>query len=95
VRNGHSAPGRLLAAKIRVGGRPPASYGHCHLPLTADHYPSSKSKAVPPDKYAVLSDVLDWATDAGYPGYSNAAIDEAFNTWVINTAARDATIWPF
>jgi hypothetical protein len=70
-------------------------YGHCHLPLTADHYPSSKSKAVPPDKYAVLSDVLDWATDAGYPGYSNAAIDEAFNTWVINTAARDATIWLF
>ncbi len=50
---------------------------------------------MPPDKYAVLSDVLDWATDAGYPGYSNAAIDEAFNTWVINTAARDATIWPF
>jgi multiple sugar transport system substrate-binding protein len=43
------------------------------------------SKAVPPDKYAVLSDVLDWATNVGYPGYSNAAIDEAFNTWVINT----------
>jgi multiple sugar transport system substrate-binding protein len=42
-------------------------------------------KAVPPDKYAVLADVLDWATNVGYPGYSNAAIDETFNTWVINT----------
>jgi len=46
---------------------------------------SKDSKAVPADKYAVLSDVLDWATNVGYPGYSNAAIDETFNTWVINT----------
>jgi multiple sugar transport system substrate-binding protein len=46
---------------------------------------SRDSKAVPPDKYAVLSDVLDWATNVGYPGSSNAAIDETFNTWVINT----------
>lgn len=50
------------------------------------------TKAVPPDKYAVLSDVLDWATNVGYPGYSNAAIDETFNTWVINTMfAKAAT----
>jgi multiple sugar transport system substrate-binding protein len=36
--------------------------------------------------------VLDWATNVGYPGYSNAAIDEAFNTWVINTMfAKAAT----
>jgi len=40
-------------------------------------------KAHPPDKYKVLGDVLDWATNVGYPGYSNAAIDEIFNTWVI------------
>ena len=39
----------------------------------------------PPDKYAVLGDVLDWATNVGYPGYANAAIDEVFNTWVVNT----------
>ena len=32
-------------------------------------------KAEPHDKYAVLSDVLDWATDVGYPGYASAAID--------------------
>jgi multiple sugar transport system substrate-binding protein len=42
-------------------------------------------RAKPADKYKVLEDVLDWATNVGYPGYANAAIDETFNTWVINT----------
>jgi multiple sugar transport system substrate-binding protein len=50
-------------------------------------------KAVPPDKYKVLSNVLNWATNVGYPGYATAAIDEAFNTFVLPTmfakAARD------
>ena len=41
--------------------------------------------ADPSNKYAVLSDVLDWATNVGYPGYATAAIDEAFRTWVIPT----------
>ena len=41
-------------------------------------------KAHPADKYKVLEDVLEWATNVGYPGYSNAAIDEIFNTWVLN-----------
>ena len=41
-------------------------------------------KASPPDKYKVLEDVLDWATNVGFPGYANAAIDEIFNTWVLN-----------
>src|SRR5262245_57956424 len=41
-------------------------------------------KAHPPDKYRVLEDVLEWATNVGYPGYANAAIDEIFNTWVLN-----------
>ncbi|MDJ1157543.1 extracellular solute-binding protein [Chelatococcus sp. SYSU_G07232] len=50
------------------------------------------TKAVPPDKYAVLADVLDWATNVGYPGYSSAAIADSFNTWVLNTMfARAAT----
>jgi multiple sugar transport system substrate-binding protein len=40
-------------------------------------------RALPPDKYKVLSDVLEWATNVGYPGYANAAIDEVYNTWVI------------
>ena len=47
-------------------------------------------KANPPDKYAVLSDVLDWATNVGYPGYANAAIDEVFSTWVLNTMFAEA-----
>jgi multiple sugar transport system substrate-binding protein len=50
-------------------------------------------KAVPNNKYAVLGDVLNWATNVGYPGYASAAIDEVFNTFVIPTmfakAARD------
>ncbi len=42
-------------------------------------------KAQPPDKYKFLANVLDWATNVGYPGYANAAIDEIFSTWVIST----------
>jgi multiple sugar transport system substrate-binding protein len=41
-------------------------------------------KAHPPDKYKVLDDVLEWATNVGYPGYATAAIDEIFSTWVLN-----------
>jgi multiple sugar transport system substrate-binding protein len=41
--------------------------------------------ATPPDKYKVLTDVLDWATNVGYPGYASAGIDEAFKTWVLPT----------
>jgi multiple sugar transport system substrate-binding protein len=49
-------------------------------------------KANPPDKYAVLAGALDWATNVGYPGYSNAAVDEGYSTWVLNTMfARAAT----
>jgi len=42
-------------------------------------------RAHPADKYKVLGDVLDWATNVGYPGFASAAIDEAFTTWVIPT----------
>jgi multiple sugar transport system substrate-binding protein len=49
-------------------------------------------KAIPPDKYKVLGDVLTWATNVGYPGYATAAIDETFSTWVLNTMfAKAAT----
>jgi multiple sugar transport system substrate-binding protein len=48
---------------------------------------------VPRDKYKVLGNVLDWATNVGYPGYATAAIDEVFNTFVVPTmfamVARD------
>lgn len=39
----------------------------------------------PAGKYNVLADVTKWATNVGYPGYANAAVDEIFNTWVLNT----------
>jgi multiple sugar transport system substrate-binding protein len=53
---------------------------------------SNDPKAVPPNKYAVLEDVLDWATNVGYPGYSHAAIDESFGNWTLNTMfAKAAT----
>jgi len=42
-------------------------------------------KADPPGKYAVLSTVLDWTTNVGYPGYATAATDEVFSTFVIPT----------
>jgi multiple sugar transport system substrate-binding protein len=46
----------------------------------------------PADKYTVLGDALDWATNVGFPGYANAAIDEGYSTWILNTMfARAAT----
>jgi multiple sugar transport system substrate-binding protein len=41
--------------------------------------------ANPPDKYKVLDNVVDWTTNIGYPGYSTAAIDEAFKAWIMPT----------
>lgn len=57
---------------------------------------SNDPRANPPDKYKVLSDVLTWATNVGYPGYATAAIDEAFKAYTIPTmfatvARGDAT----
>jgi multiple sugar transport system substrate-binding protein len=49
------------------------------------------SKAKPADKYAVLGDSLDWATNVGYPGYANAAIDEIYSTWVLNVMFAKAS----
>jgi multiple sugar transport system substrate-binding protein len=42
------------------------------------------SKGKPADKYAVLADSLDWATNVGYPGYANAAIDDIYSNWIVN-----------
>ena len=42
-------------------------------------------KAAPRDKYKVLTDSLSWTTNVGYPGFATAAIDEAFNTFVLPT----------
>jgi len=47
-------------------------------------------KADPPDKYKVLGDVLDWTANVGYPGYTNAAINEILGRYVINVMFRKA-----
>jgi multiple sugar transport system substrate-binding protein len=57
------------------------------FPKTVSDLPrliANDPKAHPPEKYKVLDDVLGWATNVGYPGYANAAIDETFGTWVLN-----------
>ena len=46
---------------------------------------SNDAKASPRDKYKVLANALQWTTNVGYPGFATAAIDEAFNTFVIPT----------
>jgi multiple sugar transport system substrate-binding protein len=51
---------------------------------------TNDAKADPPDKYKVLGDVQEWATNLGYPGYANAAIDEISGTHVITTMFRKA-----
>jgi multiple sugar transport system substrate-binding protein len=47
-------------------------------------------RADPPDKYKVLEDVQDWATNIGYPGYVNAGISEVFGSWIIPEMFRQA-----
>lgn len=53
---------------------------------------ANDAKAQPHDKYKVLGTLMNQATNDGYPGYANAATDEIFNTWVLNTMfAKAAT----
>ena len=67
-----------------------------NFPCFPDTVPDLKTliandpKADPPDKYKVLGDVQEWATNVGYPGYANAAIDEIYGTFVIITMFRRA-----
>jgi spermidine/putrescine-binding protein len=45
----------------------------------------------PANKLAVLKDALDWSRNVGYSGYANAAIGEAFGTFILpNMLARAA-----
>jgi multiple sugar transport system substrate-binding protein len=47
-------------------------------------------RAHPPDKYAVLEDVQEWATNIGYPGFVNAGISQVFGDWLIPQMFREA-----
>jgi multiple sugar transport system substrate-binding protein len=63
-------------------------YNFPSYPTTVPDLPellANDPKADPPGKYKVLSGVLDWATNVGYPGYATAGIDEVFNTFVVPT----------
>jgi len=50
------------------------------------------TRGKPAGKYKVLADSLDWATNVGFPGYATAAIDETFQTWVLNTMFAQAAV---
>jgi len=69
---------------------------YCNVPCFTQTVPDFKSliandpHAKLADKYKILEDSLEWATNVGYPGYANAAIDEIFSTWVISTMFAQA-----
>src|SRR5262249_58263103 len=48
------------------------------------------AKGAPPDKYAVLGTAEQWVTNVGYPGYTTAAIDDLYGTWVLNAMFASA-----
>jgi multiple sugar transport system substrate-binding protein len=37
----------------------------------------------PAGKYALLAQAPEWSTNLGHPGYTNAAVDEVFNQYLI------------
>lgn len=47
-------------------------------------------RAVPQDKYSVFGDAESWTVNVGYPGFSNAAIDEIWKSWLIPQMFADA-----
>jgi len=46
--------------------------------------------ATPSDKYKIFADAAKWTVNVGYPGYSNAAIDEIWKSWLIPRMFADA-----
>src|SRR5207245_10793988 len=48
-------------------------------------------KGKPAGKYSVLADAQQWATNVGFPGYANAAVDEIYSTRVLNTMFGQAS----
>lgn len=71
-------------------------YNFPTFPKTVPNLPeliAQDAKGDPPDKYKILGEFIDHATNVGYPGYCSAWIDEVFSTFVIPTmfakTARD------
>jgi multiple sugar transport system substrate-binding protein len=44
---------------------------------------ASDARADPPGKYTLLAQATDWTTNLGHPGYTNAAVDEVFNQYLV------------
>lgn len=44
---------------------------------------ANDTAATPSDKYRIFTDASKWTVNVGYPGYSNAAIDEIWKGWLI------------
>lgn len=44
---------------------------------------ANDARAKPPAKYALLANAASWSTNMGHPGYTNAAIDEVYNQFLI------------
>ena len=51
---------------------------------------SHDPRATPADKYKIFTDAAKWTINVGYPGYSNAAIDEIWKGWLIPRMFADA-----
>ena len=45
---------------------------------------ASDSHAQPPDKYALLAEAARWTTNVGYPGFTNAAVTEVSNQFLVS-----------
>jgi multiple sugar transport system substrate-binding protein len=56
-----------------------------NLPCFPSTVPNLAERLSADPKYAVLSAAASWTTNLGYPGHLSAAIDQAFNTFVIPT----------
>ncbi|MDR7415779.1 MAG: twin-arginine translocation signal domain-containing protein [Armatimonadota bacterium] len=46
--------------------------------------PVSRAAGDRPDKLVTIETAYEWAHNVGWPGPSSAAIDEVFNTWILN-----------
>ena len=44
---------------------------------------ANDARARPPDKYRLLADAVSWSTNAGHPGYANAAVQEVWDQYLI------------
>ena len=54
-----------------------------HTVPDLQHLCAHDAKATPPDKYQLLSDAGTWTTNIDYPGYTNAAVAEIYNSGLI------------